>query len=66
MWDARAAATGRCTFGVPYEVHAGADKVALHCEVQIHSLLQDAWAKLSHVDIYRGDAAPQLAEAMER
>jgi hypothetical protein len=40
--------------------------VSLHCEVQIRSLLQDAWARLSHVDVYRGDAPPQLAEAMER
>ena len=50
----------------PYEVQVGADKVSFHCEVQIHSLLQDAWAKLSRVDIYRVDAPPQLAEAMER
>jgi hypothetical protein len=40
--------------------------VSLHCELQIHSLLQDAWAKLSRVDIYRGDTPSRLADAMER
>lgn len=50
----------------PYDLQAGPNKILLHCEVQIHSLLQDAWTKLSHVDIYRGGASPKLADAMER
>jgi ppGpp synthetase/RelA/SpoT-type nucleotidyltranferase len=50
----------------PYDVQAGPAKMTLHCEVQIHSLLQDAWAKLSRVDLYRGDPPPALARAMER
>ena len=28
------------------------------CEVQIRSLLQDVWAKLSHADIYKGNDLP--------
>lgn len=50
----------------PYDIQAGTVKLTLHCEVQIHSLLQNAWAQLSRVDIYRGGAPPGLAEAMER
>lgn len=35
------------------------------CEVQIRSLLQDAWARLSHADIYKGDDLPSdLRERM--
>ena len=34
------------------------------CEVQIRSLLQDAWARLSHADIYKGDDLP--ADLRER
>src|SRR5260370_3129254 len=49
----------------PYEIQAGANKMSLHCEVQIHSLLHDACAKLSHVDIYRSNVPLRLAEAME-
>jgi len=50
----------------PYDVQAGPSRMTLHCEVQIHSLLQDVWAKLSRVDLYRGDPPPALARAMER
>ena len=50
----------------PFDVQAGPAKMSLHCEVQIQSLLQDAWAQLSRVDIYRGGAPPGLSEAMER
>ena len=35
------------------------------CEVQIRSLLQDTWARLSHDDIYKGDYLPtDLRERM--
>lgn len=35
------------------------------CEVQIRSLLQDAWARLSHADIYKGeDLSPDLLGRM--
>ena len=50
----------------PYDIQAGADRTSLHCEVQIHSLLQDAWARLSRVDIYRSDAPLRLAKGMEQ
>jgi ppGpp synthetase/RelA/SpoT-type nucleotidyltranferase len=50
----------------PYTIQAGSNKMTLYCEVQIRSLLQDAWAQLSRVDIYGGDSPPALARAMER
>jgi ppGpp synthetase/RelA/SpoT-type nucleotidyltranferase len=50
----------------PYDIQAGPSRMTLHCEVQIHSLLQDVWAKLSHVDLYRGDPPPAMARAMAR
>lgn len=50
----------------PYEIQVGVTRMTLHCEVQIHSLLQDAWAKLSRMDIYRTDARPPLAKAMKQ
>ena len=37
-------------FGVPNK--------EVGCEIQIRSLLQDVWARLSHDDIYKGDGLP--------
>ena len=39
-------------------------KKEVGCEVQIRSLLQDVWARLSHADIYKGDGLP--ADLRER
>lgn len=37
-------------------VRIGDDEAKLGCEIQIRSLLQDAWAQLSRVDVYSGEA----------
>lgn len=51
----------RLDVGTPLTPHA------VPCEVQIRSRLQDAWAKLSHADIYKHDDLPLdlLARAVD-
>ena len=39
--------------------HAPLTSYQVGCEVQVRSLLQDVWARLSHADIYKGDGLPE-------
>lgn len=47
-----------------YGFFTGTSDKKVGCEVQVRSLLQDAWARLSHADIYKGDDLP--ADLRER
>jgi ppGpp synthetase/RelA/SpoT-type nucleotidyltranferase len=50
----------------PYSAKMGGNEATFGCEVQIRSLLQDSWAKLSHDDIYvnQESVAPAIARDM--
>ena len=50
-----------------YEV-MGLDKVAVPCEIQVRTLTQEAWAQLSHYDLYKqGESlAPHIAKSALR
>ena len=41
-------------------ITVGSVSLAVGCEVQIRTLLQDAWAKLSRADLYRSEIPTQL------
>jgi putative GTP pyrophosphokinase len=46
-------------------IRVGAMSLAIGCEVQIRTLLQDAWAKLSRADLYRSKIPERLRKQFE-
>lgn len=42
------------------EVKIGSDALSIGCEIQIRTLVQDAWGHLSHEDIYKGSPSRRL------
>lgn len=47
-----------------YPVKMGTLEADLGCEIQIRSMLQDAWAQLSRVDLYTNDVPGSIARQM--
>ncbi len=49
------------------EVHGGAAPVAVTCELQVRTLLQDSWGELTHEETYSKDGAlPPLIEVLSK
>jgi putative GTP pyrophosphokinase len=52
---------------VCYSFEHGGEQQQVACEIQVRTLLQDAWAVLTHHDVYRNQASlPTLAKGIPR
>ncbi len=48
-----------------YPIKMGSIEADFGCEIQVRSMLQDAWAQLSRVDLYTNDVAAPITRQMQ-